>query len=122
MVLSVLTIIAPVVLCSIYLFKGFSLGIYISILYSIFGAGYGTLVVFLTVILPNLIYIPIFLYIGVNEINFYYNLMDRSVGKIKGFFSQGYMLIISFSFILVSIIIEQSVVSIVFNIYSKLHS
>lgn len=121
MILATLTIIAPAIVCLIYLLKGFSIGIYIATIFSIFGFGNGILVFLLSVLIPNLIYIPIFIYIGVNAIGFHYEIMDTSkVGRIKVIVKQGYQLLISMSIILLSIIIEQSLIPVIFSIYSKI--
>ncbi|MCX8075334.1 MAG: hypothetical protein N2749_07110 [Clostridia bacterium] len=119
--LATLTVIAPIALCLISLFKGFSLGLYIATIYSIFGIGNGTLVLLLSVILPNIIYIPIFLYILVNAINLHYIVTDKGmVGKLKYLIKEGYLLLIAIPFILLSIIIEQSLIPIIFSIYGKM--
>ena len=48
------TIFAPIIFCCIYFLKGFAIGIYISVIYSIFGFWSGTLSNFLINIIPNI--------------------------------------------------------------------
>lgn len=116
------TIVAPLVFCAIYFIKGFAIGIYISVIYSIFGFWNGTLSNFLINILPNLIFIPIYIYIGIKTIDFHYFVCsDGTVSdKIKRLVVLGYSYIISMPFVFLSLVIEQIVFPIVLNIYLKM--
>lgn len=119
--LSSLTIIAPIILSVINFLKGFSIGLYTAIIFSIFGVTNGMLVTFLLVLLPSIIYLPIFIYIGVNAINFNFEVTkNEQSGYLKCIVKQGYQLLISSAFIIVSIIIEQSLSPVIFSIYSKM--
>ena len=68
-------IISNALICFFNLLKGISIGIYISTLFSIFGTGNGLLALILIVLLPNLIYIPSYIYVCTNAINFHYSVL-----------------------------------------------
>lgn len=120
-VLAVFTLIAPIIICIIYVLKGFSLGLYIAIIYSIFGFLNGSLVLLLAVIIPNIIYLPSLIYIGVNAINFHYEINpEKNVSYTKSIVKHSYQLLISIAIIIVSIVIEQSLSPVIFSIYSKI--
>lgn len=120
-ILASLTFIAPIILCVIFAIKGFALGIYIDILFNIFGFGNGLLTMLLLVIIPNIFYLPAMIYIGVNALNFHYNISDKSTSSyLTPIVKQCYQLCIAMAIIILSIIIEQSLSYIVFSIYAKL--
>lgn len=104
--LAAITLIAPICICSLNILKGFALGIYIPTLFAVFGVGKGLLVVLIIVILPNLIYIPSYIYTSVNAINFHYSILESN-NKLSLIVKETYKLVISFSLITLSIIIEQ---------------
>jgi len=116
------TIVAPIVFCCIYFLKGFAIGIYISVIYSIFGFWNGTLSNFLINIIPNLVYIPVYIFIGIKTIDFHYNICCTNPlrEKFKKLIYLGYLYIISMPFFFLSIVIEQIVFPIVLNIYLKI--
>lgn len=116
------TIVAPLVFCAIYFIKGFAIGIYISVIYSIFGFWSGTISNFLINILPNIIFIPIYIYIGIKTIDFHYYICgDSSLGdKVKRLAILGYSYIISMPFLFLSLVIEQIVFPVVLGIYLKM--
>jgi len=116
------TIVAPIVFCCIYFLKGFAIGIYISVIYSIFGFWNGTLSNFLINIIPNLIFIPVYIYIGIKTIDFHYYICGTSTikEKVKRLIYLGYSYIICMPFFFLSIVIEQIVFPIVLNIYLKI--
>jgi hypothetical protein len=116
------TIVAPIVFCCIYFLKGFAIGIYISVIYSIFGFWNGTLSNFLINIIPNLIFIPVYIYIGIKTIDFHYYICGTNTlrEKLKRLIYLGYSYIICMPFFFLSIVIEQIVFPIVLNIYLKI--
>ncbi|MDD2375872.1 MAG: hypothetical protein PHD15_01280 [Clostridia bacterium] len=116
------TIVAPMVFCCIFFLKGFAIGIYISVIYSIFGFWDGTLSNFLINIIPNLIFIPVYIFIGIKTIDFHYYICGPNSlrEKIKSLIYLGYSYIISMPFFFLSIVIEQIVFPIVLNIYIKI--
>jgi len=116
------TIVAPIVFCCIYFLKGFAIGIYISVIYSIFGFWDGTLSNFLINIIPNLIFMPIYIFIGIKTIDFHYYICGTNTlsEKIKRLMYLGYSYIICMPFFFLSIVIEQILFPIVLNIYLKI--
>lgn len=114
--LSSITLIAPICICGLNICKGFALGIYIPTLFAVFGFGKGLLVVLLIVILPNLIYIPSYIYMNTNAINFHYSILESN-NRISLIVKESYKIVISFSLIILSIIIEQLASYGVINLY-----
>lgn len=116
------TIVAPLVFCCIYFLKGFAIGIYISVIYSIFGFWNGTLSNFLINIIPNIIFIPAYIFIGLKTIDFHYYICgDNTLAeKLKRLIYLGYSYMISMPFFFLSIVIEQLIFPIVLNIYLKI--
>lgn len=103
------------------LIKGISLGIYTSVLFNVFGFGYGLLVNILLVLLVNIIYIPALIYICVSLYNLNFDIFKMRNGVnisssiIKSIFEvfTGFILIFS------SIILEQIMSTVMLNIYTK---
>lgn len=114
---SALTLIAPVIICITCVFKGFSIGLYIPTLFEVFGLGNGILSLFLLVIIPNIIYIPAFMYLAVNSINFHFNLVNSNINRFKLVLSEVGKLIIGISIIVLSVIVEQLLSFVVIKIY-----
>lgn len=116
--LAAITLIAPICITGINFFKGLSLGLYIPTLFYIFGFGKGLLVTFLIVILPNVIYLPSFVYLSTNAIRFYYMLVEKN-NKLSLIIKEIYKIIISVSLIILSVLIEQILSFAVINLYIK---
>ena len=115
---SSITLIAFGIVSGVNLFKGFAIGLYIPTLFQVFGFGNGILALFLLVIVPNIIYIPAFVYISVNSLKLNYNILDKSNNKnISLIFKECGKLIMGFSVIALSVIIEQFLCLGVINIY-----
>lgn len=116
---SALTLIAPAMICIINGFKGFAIGLYIPTLFEVFGVGNGILTLLILVILPNLIYIPSYIYLSINSLDLHYYIIDRGVKEIRvNFFAKEiYRLVLGFSMISLCIIIEQLLSICVINIY-----
>jgi hypothetical protein len=116
------TIVAPLIFCAIYFLKGFAIGIYVSVIYSIFGFWNGTLSNFLINIIPNLIFIPAYIFIGLKTIDFHYFICGDSniVDKLKRLIYLGYSYMIGMPFFFLSIVIEQIMFPIILNIYIKM--
>jgi hypothetical protein len=116
------TIVAPLVFCCIYFLKGFAIGIYISVIYSVFGFWNGIISNFLINLLPNIIFIPAYIFIGLKTIDFHYYICGSNAlaDKIKKLIQLTYSYIISMPFFFLSIELEQIVFSIVLNIYLKI--
>lgn len=114
--LAAITLIAPICITGINFLKGLSIGLYISTLFYIFGLGKGLLVTFLIVILPNMIYLPTFIYLSTNAINFYYMITEKN-NKLSLIAKESYRIIISISLIILSVLIEQLLSYAVITIY-----
>ena len=115
---SSITLIAFGIVSGVNLFKGFAIGLYIPTLFQVFGFGNGILALFLLVIVPNIIYIPAFIYISVNCLKLNYNILDKNISNnISLIFKEGCKLIMGFSVIAFSVIIEQFLCLGVINIY-----
>ena len=119
---SSITLIAPGLVCMTNIFKGFSIGLYIPTLFCVFGFGNGIIALFLLVIIPNLIYIPAFIYLSINSVSFHYELIEAkgNGGSIKITIKEMYKLILGFSVIALSVIIEQLLSLGVIHMYIKM--
>lgn len=115
--IATLTLIAPAVICTTCVFKGFSIGLYIPTLFQVFGLGNGILSLILLVILPNIIYIPAFVFFAVNSINFHFNLVNSNINRFKLVISEACKLILGISIIVLSVIVEQLLSFFVIKIY-----
>ena len=117
---SSITLIAPGLVCIINVFKGFAVGLYIPTLFYIFGFGNGIVALFLLVLIPNLIYIPAFIYLSINSISFHYKLIGVEESKIKITIKEIYKLILGFSVIVLSVIVEQLLSLGIIHIYMNI--
>ena len=115
--IATLTLIAPAVISTTCVFKGFSIGLYIPTLFQVFGFGNGILSLILLVILPYIIYIPAFVFLAVNSINFHFNLVNSNINRFKLVISEVYKLILGISIIVLSVIVEQLLSFLVIKIY-----
>ena len=113
-----ITLIAPICICLISIVKGFSIGMFIPTLFLVFGFGKGILVLLLLILLPNIIYIPSYIYMSVNAINFHYKLLEEN-NKLTVVFKESYKLVIVLSLIILSILIEQLASFGVISLYIK---
>ncbi|MEG2348244.1 MAG: stage II sporulation protein M [Clostridia bacterium] len=122
MYLSCITIVAPGIVCIINSLKGFSIGIYIPTIFYVFGFWNGIICFFILVILPNLVYIPSFIYLSVNAINFHNVLVDKfnEKSKLKVVTKESIYLIVTISIMSFAIVIEQLASIGVINIYREL--
>ena len=115
---SAITLIAPGIVSCINVFKGFAIGLYIPTLFQVFGFGNGILALFLLVVIPNIVYIPAFIYLSINSLRFHYEILDGSnENKMTLIFKEGCKLIMGFSVIALSVILEQLLCMGVINIY-----
>lgn len=116
-----LTILAPMLICMTTFFKSFSIGIYIPIIFSVFGISKGFLVVLLMIIIPNILYIPAFMFSTTNAIKFHYFLFEeRENNIIFRCFKEFVDVLISFSIIILSVVLEQLLITNIINIYCTL--
>lgn len=117
-----ITLIAPGLVCIINAFKGFAIGLYIPTLFQVFGFGNGILVLLLLVIIPNIVYIPAFIYLSINSLNFHSHItmLTGSGNKIGVIIKEIYKLILGFSIISLSVIVEQFLSIAVIHIYMNM--
>lgn len=118
--LSLITLIAPIVVCVLMMLKAVITGIYICCLFNIFGIGNGLIAVFLSVILPLLFTLSAYIFISTNIINLYISFTSDGKIEIKDILKNIYWLIISFSLISLSVVLEQVMTGIIFNLYKGL--
>lgn len=105
-----ITLIAPILICMVTFFKSFSIGLYIPIIFNVFGASKGIIVTILLIVLPNLLYIPAFLFSATNAIKFHYSLFERKEsGILFNFMKELVYIFIAFSIIILSVVVEQLV-------------
>lgn len=104
------------------LIKGIALGIYTSVLFNVFGLGYGLLVNILLVILVNAIYIPGLIYICVSLYNLNFDIFKmRSSSNLSGAIARTILeVFMGFILIFSSIIVEQIMSTITLDIYTKI--
>lgn len=116
-----ITLFAPMLICLTDVFKGFSIGLYIPVIFSIFGISKGLLVTLLIVIIPNLLYVPTFIFLSSNAIKFHYFLFEnRESSAMIGVIRELVYILISFSIIILSVVLEQLLTLNVINIYITL--
>lgn len=113
-----ITLIAPGIVSIINVFKGFAIGLYIPTLFQVFGFGNGVLALVLLVIIPNIIYIPTFIYLSINSLKFHYNILGKNKeNKISLIFKEGCKMVMGFSVVALSVILEQFLCVWVIKIY-----
>lgn len=117
-----ITLIAPMMICILNFVKGFAIGIYMPTLFAIFGFKYGIVVTVLITIIPNIVYLPAYVYISINAINLHYIFLDtdKSSNKMGSIIGYVYKFIIGFSVICLSVVVEQFLSSAVISIYGSL--
>ena len=118
--LSLITLIAPIAVCVLLMLKAIITGIYICCLFSVLGIGNGLIAVFLSVILPLLFTLSAYIFISTNIINLYISFTSDGKIEIKDILKNIYWLIISFSLISLSVVLEQVMTGIIFNLYKGL--
>lgn len=118
--LSLITLIAPIAVCVLLMLKAIITGIYICCLFSVLGIGNGLIAVFLSVILPLLFTLLAYIFISTNIINLYISFTSDGKIEIKDILKNIYWLIISFSLISLSVVLEQVMTGIIFNLYKGL--
>lgn len=105
-----ITLLAPILICMVTFFKSFSIGLYIPIIFNVFGVSKGIIVTILLVVLPNLLYIPAFLFSCTNAIKFHYLLFEKKEsGFLLSIMRELIYVFITFSIIILSVVVEQLV-------------
>lgn len=101
-----LTLISPYLISMLSFLKGLAIGMYIPTLFNIFGVSKGILAVLLLTIIPNLIYIPSYIYLSVNSIKFHFSLLTNE-SKMIIFTKEFFKVILGFSIMFLGVILEQ---------------
>lgn len=114
-----LTLLSPYLISILSFFKGLSIGMYIPTLFNIFGMSKGMLVMLLLVIIPNLVYIPSYIFLSVNSIKFHYSLLRRE-SKIVVFIKEIIRIIFGFSIMFLGVILEQLTSYFVIALYASI--
>lgn len=122
LILMAITLFGRWIIYLIVMLKGISIGLYLAILFNVFGFWWGIVVNILLVILVNIIYLPalIYLCIALSNLNFDAFRTRNDGLTLSQIFKVVWSILFSFIFIFSSIILEQILSSVVLNIYSKL--
>lgn len=105
---SSITLIAPFIVCIMNFVKGLAIGLYIPTIFYVFGFGNGILVLLLLVVIPNLVYLPAYIYLSINSLKFHYELFEiKEEGKFGLTLREILKIVLGFSVIILSVILEQ---------------
>ena len=116
---SAVTLIPKLFINLVSFFKGISLGLYIPILFNIFGIGNGILSLILLIILPNIIYIAAYIYMCNNSILFHNKVIEQGI-KLSIICVELFKIVITLALFIGSVILEQIGIYIVINNYITL--
>lgn len=114
-----LTLISTYLIGLLSLFKGLSIGIYIPTLFQIFGPSKGILAMLLLVIIPNLVYIPSYIFLATNSINFHFSLLGDE-NKFTLLIKEVIKIVLGFSIMFLGVVLEQLTSYSIISIYSAL--
>ncbi len=113
-----ITLFAPLFICFIDFFKGFAIGLYIPIVFVVFNSTNPFLALLFLSIIPNLLFIPAFIFSATNAINFHYCLFDKEKsGYVVTIFKEIALILIAYSIIILSVVLEQILTSNIINMY-----
>ena len=116
---SAVTLIPKLFINLVSFFKGISLGLYIPILFNIFGIGNGILSLILLIILPNIIYITAYIYMCNNSILFHNKVVEQGI-KLSIICVEIFKIVITLALFIASVILEQIGIFVVINNYITL--
>ena len=117
---SLITIIAPLIICLFVILKAIVTGIYICTLYSVFGIFNGILVSIVSVIIPTFFSLVGYVIICTNIINLFKLISQGEKADIKQLLKHFYFLLISISLISFSIVLEQLMTGVSLKIYTNI--
>ena len=117
--LSLLTFVAPMLVLLFVILKAIVTGIYIATLFSIFGFFKGIAAIFLGIVLPLFLSLMGYVVICTNIIRIFSSIRNGNF-ELKDIVKSIYWLIISFSLISFSLVIEQLMTTVILNIYSNI--
>lgn len=96
--------------------KGICIGMYSYILINVFGGAKGVFSMLLIIVIPNLIYIPAYLYSLINSRNLNFNILCKNVTP-SIILKELVNAIVSISLMFLSLIIEQSLCNVVIDMW-----
>jgi hypothetical protein len=114
-VLSAITIIAPILMCFVIYLKGVAISLYFCLIYSVFGFFNGTIISIIYLIIYLFILLPLILFC-INSLKFYYDIFENK-NRIKSIVRYGINIGIFYSFIVFSSVVEQLFIPVVINLY-----
>ena len=117
---SLITIIAPLIICFFVFLKAIVTGIYLCTLYSVFGVFNGILVSLISVIIPNIFSLIGYIIICTNIINLFKLISQGEKADIRQIIVHIYYLLISISLISFSIVLEQLMTGVSLKIYTNI--
>ncbi len=118
---SSLTMICPILISLINMIKGISIGIYVPILFSVFGIYNGIIALLLLIIIPNLFYLPAFVFLSTNALSLHYIITEKlKESRTKILIKHLTYIVIGFSFIFLSVLLEQILSVNIISIYKKI--
>lgn len=117
---SLITIIAPLIICFFVFLKAIVTGIYLCTLYSVFGVFNGILVSIVSVIIPTFFSLIGYVIICTNIINLFKLISQGEKADIKQLLKHFYFLLISISLISFSIVLEQLMTGVSLKIYTNI--
>ena len=117
---SLITIIAPLIICFFVFLKAIVTGIYLCTLYSVFGVFNGILVSLISVIIPNIFSLIGYVIICTNIINLFKLISQGEKADIRQIIVHIYYLLISISLISFSIVLEQLMTGVSLKIYTNI--
>lgn len=117
--ISSLLIIAPHISMLISCIKGVSIGFYAINLIQIFGIKNGFISILCLILVPNLIYLPTFIFTLINSVSFHYLVINQKVA-LNNLVKELYNFIISISLIFLSIILEQTMCNVIINLWKNM--
>ena len=117
---SLITIIAPLIICFFVFLKAIVTGIYLCTLYSVFGVFNGILVSLISVIIPNIFSLIGYIIICTNVINLFKLISQGEKVDIRQIIVHIYYLLISISLISFSIVLEQLMTGVSLKIYTNI--
>ena len=115
-----LSLITPYLMSVLSISKGLAIGVYIPTLFQIFGPSKGIVALLLLVVLPNLIYIPAYMYISANSLRFNYGIISKENSRTSLVVKESVKLLIGFSIMFLSIVIEQFTTLGVISLYGSI--
>lgn len=109
-----LTLIPRLLINLVSMLKGISLGLYIPVLFNIFGISNGIISLLILIVIPNIIYISSYIYLCNNAILFHKKILEEGF-KFSNFCLESVKVVITFSLMLASVILEQISVIIIIS-------